>query len=128
MDIVKVLTNVSSKLDQFKNSYNAPIVVLAQLKANTTDKEVSAKERLEWCKGLVNRATCFLEMKAVKKDSATMWVIHKSRWNDYPETVFVTGWDKGRYVPYNEDFKREISIRKLEYLKTKESPDGTSKT
>jgi archaellum biogenesis ATPase FlaH len=126
MDIVKVLTNISSMLDQFKNHYNAPIVVLAQLKANSSpDKEVSAKERLEWCKGLINKATCFVEMKAVKKDSATMWIIHKSRWNDYPESVFVTGWDKGRYVPYTEDFKKMIINKKLENLSKKEASDGT---
>jgi replicative DNA helicase len=126
LDIVKVLTKVSTKLDQFKNAYNAPIVVFAQLKPNPKDSEVSAKERMEWCKGLINKATCFLEMRAVKKDSATAWIIHKSRWNDYPEHAYVTGWLEGKYVLYSEEFKRKIAEKKLRFLEKKEMSDGTS--
>jgi hypothetical protein len=128
LDPVRVLTKVSSKLDQFKNAYNAPIVVFAQLKANTSEgSELSAKERLEWCKGLINKATCFLEMKAIKKESATQWIIHKSRWNDYPDSSFITGWEKGKYVEYSDEFKKKVKQNKLDAISRESDKDEEEK-
>ena len=118
MKAVEVLTKAASRLDQFKNHYNAPIVVFAQLKNNPSpDKEIPAKERLEWCKGIVNRSTCFIEIKANRKEFTTSWILHKSRFNDFPENTIVTGWEKGKYVPVTPEFKDAILRKKLELIK-----------
>lgn len=113
MDSVKVLTKVAAKLDQFKNHYHAPIVVFSQLKSSSSENsDISVKDRIEHCKNIYNRATSFIELKAIRSESASQWIIHKSRWSDYPNKVFVTGWDKGKYVPMDEEFKKKILERK----------------
>ena len=122
---IDVLGRFTELLEKFRNEYPAPVVVFAQMKLYSKDSDEPYSKRIQWCSHLANRASCFLEMRSKKADSATEWVLHKSRFNDYVATSFLTGWEKGRYVPYTEEFKKKQIDKKLKALEQGKATDGT---
>lgn len=97
------------KLDQYKNIYPAPIVVLAQVQPPDADRSTPFKSRIEGRKSILNVSTCCVEMIANREDFCTEWLIHKSRFNECVGESIVTGYDKGRYVVYDDEFKNKIA-------------------
>lgn len=100
------------RLDQYKNIYPAPIVVLAQV-TPPTDSEgnstTSFKYRIEGRKSILNVATCAIEMVANREELCTEWVIHKSRFNEMVGETITTGYKDGRYVEYDEKFIAKVA-------------------
>ena len=105
----EVQAALARKLDQYKNIYPAPIVVLAQVQAQPSDGNIPFKTRIEGRKSILNVATCCIEMIANREDYCTEWLIHKSRFNECVGESIITGYDKGRYVEYDDNFKNKIA-------------------
>jgi len=105
----EILHQVGRLFDQFKTHYNAPIIMLGTLKTITKDDDTTPfKERIEGRKSIYNFSTCCIEVKADKQNSRSEWIFQKSR---FPRSIGVkikTGFDKGKYVPYNAEFARSI--------------------
>ena len=114
----EVQGRVAKFIDKFKNSYDAPIVVLAQMKPNS-DEKMSFKESIEGRKAILNVATCALQMLADRENQRTAFIIKKSRFPEsMGETIYV-GYKRGQYVLYDKGFKMEAQMMK-EQRKTNE--------
>lgn len=100
-------------LDQFKNAYEAPIILLAQQKQQNGDGDnMSFKESIEGRKAILNVATCAIEVKAERELRMTSWTIKKSRFQETVGEVIKTGYSKGCYVKYDEKFKNNVQMYK----------------
>lgn len=104
----------AKKLDQYKNIYPAPIVLMAQVQQQDPDKKVPFKNRIEGRKVILNVATCCVEMIAKREDLCTEWIMHKSRFNEAVGEKITTGYYNGAYVPYTEEFKAAVAKMKAE--------------
>lgn len=108
----KVLDKLAQYLDNFRKLYNAPIVVLGQLKPSNSDEPAHFKERIERCKAIYNKATCCLEVKADRENSRTEFICHKSRFNESVNKIIYAGFKKGMYVQFDSAFKNETLLKK----------------
>jgi len=97
-------------LDQYKNRYMAPLVVLAQLKQNEEEK-TPFKERIEGRKSIYNKATCAVEMIAEREFLRTAWIFRKTRFSAAVGKVVYTGYDKGKFVKYTPEFSNEVMLK-----------------
>lgn len=95
------------RLDKYKNVYPAPIVVLAQLMP-TAEEGMPFRNRVEGRKSIVNVCTCAVEIVPNREDLSTEWLIHKSRFNESAGKKITTGYDRGQYVPYTEEFQEKV--------------------
>lgn len=104
-----VQAKLAAKLDQFKNIYSAPIVLMCQVnpladKDDTTPFQYRIKGR----KVIMDVATCVIEMIADRVNYLTQWVIHKSRFNESIGQGISTGFQRGMYVENNDAHKMEV--------------------
>ena len=109
----KVLDKLSHFLDGFRKVYNAPIVLLAQLKSTKEDSDTPYKERIERCKSIYNMSTCAIEVEAIPDQLSTKFTIHKSRFSQGIGKSIIMGFYRGMYIPLIEHIKR----RELEDIK-----------
>jgi hypothetical protein len=112
LDEYKVQDKVGRLLDHYKNVYSAPIIVLSQLKPNSQDSPRSFKERIEGRKSIYNVSTIAMEVVAVREDLKTNWTIWKSRFNKGIGSTLKTGFDKGMYVKYTNEFIENVQRMK----------------
>jgi replicative DNA helicase len=125
MEEWKVLDKVAQFLDGFRKRYNAPIVLLSQLKPGGEDP-APFKERIERCKSIYNKSTCVLEMKADVKNSTTVFTVHKSRFTSSIGKNITVGFQRGKYVKNDANFINRIHQEKLEQMKTNEQKEMLS--
>lgn len=104
----QVQAALAKRLDQYKNIYPAPIVVLAQVRP-VDDSNTPFKIRIEGSKTISNVCTCSVELIPDKKLRKTSWIIHKSRFNEAVGSDIETGFDSGRHVVYDESFIAKIN-------------------
>ncbi len=98
----EILARVAEFLNDFKNKYPAPIIILAQLHNSKSNEEKSFEERLKGFRGMLEVVTCAIEVRADRKNLRTEWIIHKNRWfSELNGQGLMTGWYKGRYVSLN---------------------------
>lgn len=105
----EVQAQLAAVLDQYKNIYPAPIVLMAQVSPPNEENTIPFKVRIEGRKVILNVCTACVEMVADKQNLRTEWFIHKSRFNESIGTSFHTGYDKGRFVPYTEEFRANVT-------------------
>lgn len=106
----KVLDKVCQYLDNFRKLYNAPILLLGQMKPNNGEDAAPFKERIERCKAIYNKATCCIEVKADVENSRTEFTCYKSRFTSgIGKTVFA-GFDRGKYVAFDNAFKNKTLL------------------
>jgi len=104
----QVQAALAKRLDQYKNIYPAPIVVLAQVRPRD-DANTPFKIRVEGSKVISNVCTCSVELVPNKPLRKTAWVIHKSRFNEAVGQELETGFEKGQHVMYTEEFRDNIA-------------------
>lgn len=93
-------------MDQYKNLYPAPIVVMGQVKPPDL-QETPFEVRVKGSKAISVKATVTIEMIADRKMRRTLWCVWKSRFTDSVGLNFYTGFEKGRFVPYTDEFKQK---------------------
>lgn len=104
-----------SELDKFKNIYPAPIVVLAQCKPPDEERKEPFEFRIKGRKSICVPSTYIMEIASDKKFSRTEWIIHKTRFTEAIGKSIWTGFDRGKFVAYTQEFENEIQ-RKIEAL------------
>lgn len=109
----QVQEQLAALLDQYKNIYPAPIVLMAQVSPPNEDNTVPFKVRIEGRKSILNVATCCIEMIADRENRCTEWIIHKSRFNEFVGTSFKTGFDRGKFVEYTQAFIAKVADDKM---------------
>jgi len=100
----QVQEQFAKRLDKFKNVYEAPIVVLAQL-TDVGAENKPFKDRIEGRKIIYNVCTCALEVMAERENLRTAWKVRKSRWSEAVGQTIMTGFNKGLYVDYTPEFQ-----------------------
>jgi hypothetical protein len=106
-----VLDRLGTFLDNWKGSYPAPILLFSQLKASNGDND-SFKDRIEKFKAVMNHATTAIEVKADRENLRTEWIFRKNRFKGAVGISVITGYDKGRYINYSQDFMTRTRVRK----------------
>jgi hypothetical protein len=121
----EVQAALANKLDRYKNVYPAPIVVLAQVSPPDAEKKTPFKTRIEGRKVILNVCTCCIEMVANREELTTEWWIHKSRFNEAVGQKITTGYSKGQYVEWDENFR--AAVAKMKASKEQAELDKTIK-
>lgn len=123
LDINDTQSRFVKFLDRFKNKYPAPILLLAQVAVETRQDRRSFKERIEGRKLVMNVATVAIELVTDHAECRTEWIFHKSRFSSAGVRLS-TGWDRGLYVAYSDDFKAEVAKRNIDAALKKKNEAG----
>ncbi len=123
---------VQRKLTDFLGDYITrapfPVVLLSQLTDQGKGKnELDFKRRIEGTKKILNKATCAMEISADRENQRTGWTIHKGRYVEMIGQTVYTGYDKGKFVPYTEDFAASIEQKKLDKAMKQERIEQSQK-
>lgn len=114
LDQYKVQEKFAKLLDDFKNNYPAPIVVMSQLRPMKEKTEEPFQIRIMGSKSIMVPCTLAIEMVIDRANSRTKWVVHKSRYTEAMGKDFYTGYDRGRFVNYTSDFAELVQKRAYE--------------
>ncbi|HEY5234849.1 MAG TPA: hypothetical protein VIJ14_01620, partial [Rhabdochlamydiaceae bacterium] len=99
-------------LDQMKNRYPCPIVLMAQMKKLVDDDDNTPFNiRLKGSKLICDKATFICEIIPERKLLRSKWRVWKSRFTEAVGQSVYTGYDRGKFVPYDEKFK--LSVAKI---------------
>jgi replicative DNA helicase len=109
MDQWKVISNMGSYLDQFKNVYDAPIILLSQLKSSQ-DEDADFKDRIEKSKAIMNIATTAIELRIDRENLRSEFIIKKSRFKNSVGKKIPVGFKKGEFVEYTSEFANTVRI------------------
>lgn len=109
----QVQEKLSRVLDNFKNAYPAPIVIMSQLKPDL-EKDAPFQIRIMGSKSIMVPATFAIEMIINVKDQKTSWKVHKSRYAESMGKEFSTGYDNGRFVVYSTAFAERVQKQAYE--------------
>ena len=100
----------AAMIDNYKNIYPAPIVVMAQVKPNREDEDQPLQYRLAGTKAILDKATLVIELEAERQMLRTKWHVHKSRFTEGAVGVdYYTGYEKGQYVSYDAAFREKVA-------------------
>lgn len=122
-------------LDQMKLRYPAPIVLMAQMKRPEDEEDSTPfNVRLKGSKHICDKCTLIIEITPDRPRLRSKWKVHKGRFTESVGQTVYTGFDRGRFVPYDDDFKKRVSAivnKNLEKIKKDElgmtgSEDETS--
>lgn len=110
MNEYDVQSSVAALLDQYKNVYPAPIVIMSQIKPIEPGEELNApfETRIKGRKEIIVKSTFVMEMVTDRKTFTTSWIIHKGRFSENVGNTIETGYDRGRYVFKGPEFKKKV--------------------
>lgn len=106
----QVLDRLGAYLDNWKGTYPAPTLLFSQLKATNSEHD-SFKDRIEKFKAIMNHATTAIEVKADRENLRTEWIFRKNRFKGAVGVSVFTGYDKGRYIDYDQEFMSRIRLK-----------------
>lgn len=104
----EVQARLCRMIDKYKNMYPAPFVLLGQINAPDENGNPLFQYRIQGRKLIMTVATCALEMIVDKKHRVTKWKVIKSRFNESIGEEIATGYDKGQFVPYTNEFIAKV--------------------
>lgn len=96
-------------LDQYKNIYPGPIILMAQCDPETDHDHRMFKQRVNGRKIILDGTTFAAELAIDQDLRATQWTVWKSRYTRAIGKSLYTGFDNGRYVEYTEEFKKAVT-------------------
>lgn len=105
-----VLDRFGAYIDNWKSQYPAPILAFSQLKAKNGDHQ-DFKDRIEKFKAVMNHATTAIEVNADRDNLRTEWIFRKNRFKGAVGISVFTGYDKGRYIPYDQEFMTKTRLK-----------------
>ncbi len=101
---------LANMLDQMKLKYPAPIILMAQMKKLADEEDTTPfNVRLKGSKLICDKATLITEIIPERVHLRSRWKIHKSRFTEAVGQSMYTGFDKGKFVPYDDGFQRKVS-------------------
>jgi len=107
----QVLDRLGAWMDNWKGTYPAPALLFSQLKATNSDND-SFKDRIEKFKAVMNHATTAIEVKADRENLRTEWIFRKNRFKGAVGISVFTGYEKGRYIDYDQEFMTKTRLKK----------------
>ena len=128
LDQYKSQEKFCSYLDEIKNIYPAPIVVLAQIKKD--DEDTPYNIRIKGAKMLADKATVFIEMETDIENHRTKCSVRKGRYIKSLGKEFYIGYDRGKFVDYDIKFQTTVNARKeqkqMAFIDKKEEKNGNN--
>lgn len=110
LDQYKTQAMFAAFLDKMKLVYPGPIVVMAQMKRLTNDEDTTPfNVRLKGSKEICDKATFIAEITPERALLRSKWKVWKSRFNDSAGESFYVGYDRGKFVPYSEEFQASVA-------------------
>jgi hypothetical protein len=109
----EVMKRVADMLDIFYKKYHAPVVVFSQLKPEEAEGQ-DIEYRIKGGKAIFVSCTYCLEMKPIKEQRKTDFIVHKHRFNDRVNSVLEQALDNGKYVVYTQEFKVKVATENAE--------------
>lgn len=101
---------LSNLLDRMKIRYPGPIVVMAQMKRLSDDSDTTPfNVRLKGSKLICDKATFICELIPERKLLRSKWVVWKSRFTGAVGKSIYTGYDHGKFVPYDANFQKSVA-------------------
>ncbi len=97
-------------LDTYKLTLPCPVVVMCQMK-KLVDEEDSTpfNVRLKGSKLICDKATFICELIPERKLLRSKWKVHKSRFTESVGQSVYTGYDRGKFVRYDEPFMKSVA-------------------
>jgi replicative DNA helicase len=102
-----VMKKVSDMLDIFYKKYHAPVVVFTQLKPEDSEDQ-NIEYRIKGGKSIYVSSTYCLELRPIKEQRKTEFIVHKHRFNDKVNSVLEQAHENGKYSTYTAEFKLKV--------------------
>lgn len=101
---------LSAVLDQMKLRYPGAIVVMAQIKKLANEDDTTPfNVRLKGSKLICDKSTFICELIPERKLLRSRWLVWKSRFTEAVGQSIYTGYDKGKFVPYDINFQKNVA-------------------
>lgn len=119
LDEWKVQAKLAGLLDTYKNLMPCPIVLFCQVEPLTEHNQKPFELRIKGRKIITDPSTFIMELQAEKDESRTKCIIHKSRYTKSVGEEFYTGYDRGAFVPYTQEFIAKANEAKVMRMNSK---------
>lgn len=110
-----VLNDLRIWMGQYIKNANIPIVIFAQLHSIGKRQNKDLDSRIKECPSVQEPATVVIEVIPNFEDQTSEFIIHKDRFG-FAGHKIKCGFDKGRYVNFTDEFKRNVIEKKLDAL------------
>jgi hypothetical protein len=101
---------LANEFDRIKNIFPGVITIMAQIDAPKDDEDTTPYNfRFKGTKLIITKCTFICEIVAEYALLRSTWLVHKSRFTSAMGKKIITGFDRGRYVPYTPDFQRNVA-------------------
>jgi replicative DNA helicase len=110
-----VLNDLRIFLQLYIRDSNVPVVIFAQLHSMGKRKNEDLDSRVKECPTILECATVVIEIVPNFEESTTDFIIRKDRFGKAGHKI-VCGFERGRYVEFDEDFKQRSIQRRLNAL------------
>jgi hypothetical protein len=93
---------------------------MCQINPQDKDNRVPFQHRIKGRKVIMDPSTIVMEMVRDSENYRTNWIIHKSRYTESIGKDLHTGYNKGKFIEYTDEFRAMIQQRKDEIADRKQ--------